>query len=252
MIPSVNYPSKNLLWRRLDVKKTWFYLLAVILLLGTVIFMSNPAYAEPTIIGDFAYIDNRALDDIFGVTGPKLHLIVMVTDPGGFSALTGPGSGTQATSSNSTFPFGQPVTFGFGSTIPITGGAEADGYLPITSSQFPNVTGTYTFTVTNTSSESTSSTSHNLNRPEIIPLPTNLTFSDNTTTPTFSFADPSPVPGFTGLVRRYSLDVFDDTKTRIGALNTSSRSRVHHSIPVYTPLSSFAIVNLDPYSKEGI
>ena len=35
-------------------------------------------------------------------------------------------------------------------------------------------------------------------------------------------------------------------------LNTSSRNLVHHSMSVYTPPSSFAIVNLSLYPKEGI
>src|SRR5262249_6939835 len=74
---------------------------------------------------------------------------------------------------------------------------------------FSKVTGTYGFTVTNTSAQTASVTSHNLDKPELIPFPTGLGTNNSSTTPVFSFTDPSPTPGITGLARRYDFFIFD-------------------------------------------
>jgi hypothetical protein len=161
------------------------------------------------------FIDNRPADDIFGKTGLKLNLTVKATDILGSGALAG-GSVT-ATASNSTYPYSQPISVGLNAVYPITNGAEfTNNSIPITTSQFPNITGTYTFTVTNTSSQSVTSTSHNLDKLEVIQLPTNLAFSDYSTTPLFTFTDPDSTPNVAELLRRYQVEIFDfSTKVNI-------------------------------------
>ncbi len=172
---------------------------------------SAPAYAT-TITETWAYIDNRPLDDIFGLTGVRLHLMVDATDPGGTSALTGPGSGATATASNASFPFSQPVTFPMSGNSSITRGERFERILPLSGSgQLPDVTGIYTYIVTNTSSQSATATSHNFDKPELIPLPTLLTLSNNSTTPLFTWTDPNPSPGISGLRRIYEVAIFDAT-----------------------------------------
>ncbi len=189
---------------------------ACVALISLVLILPIAAHADPVITGDWAFIDNRAPDDIFGFTGLRLNLTVRATDAGGSGALTGAGSSDTAVATNLGFPFPQPVNLPLNVVFPIIGGAEFTRLLLLTgSSQFPDVTGTYTFTVTNMSSESTVSTSHNLDKPEVIPIPTNLAFSDNSTTPVFTFTDPDPTPDITGLLRRYMVDIFDDSKTNI-------------------------------------
>ncbi len=175
-----------------------------------------PAHTAPTITTDWAFIDNRPSDDIFGITDLRLNLTVRATDPGGVPALTGPGSGVTVDSSNPAFPFPTPRNVPLNAVFPITGGAEFSTIPPLTGiGQFPLVTGTYTFTVTNTSLQSAVSTSHNLDKPEVIPFPTNLAFSNNSTTPVFTFTDPDPIPGIDGLLRQYWVDIFDNSKTSI-------------------------------------
>lgn len=188
-------------------------------LISLVLFLPVPGLSTPTVTQDLAFIDNRPSDDIFGFSGLRLNLTITATDTGGSGALTGPGSGVTAVSSNPGFSvlFSQPVNVPLNAVFPIIGGAEFTRLLPLNNGigDFPNVTGTYTFTVTNTSSESISSTSHDLDKLEIIPLPTNLAFSDQTTTPVFTFSDPDPTPDLADLFRRYQVHIFDDTKTNI-------------------------------------
>ena len=175
-----------------------------------------PAPATPTTTADWAFIDNRSPGDIFGYPGLTLNLSVRATDPGGVPALTGPGSGATVLSSNVGFPFLNPHVVPLNAVFPIIGGAEFTALLPLTGiGQFPNVTGTYTFTVTNTSSQSAVSTSNNLDKFEVISIPTNLAISDHSTTPVFTFTDPNPTPNSTSLLRLYEMEIFDNTKTNI-------------------------------------
>lgn len=175
-----------------------------------------PAHATPTITQDLAFIDNRPADDIFGISGLRLNLTVSATDTGGVPALTGPGSGATVVSSNPAFPFPTPRDVPLNAVFPIIGGAEFTTLPPLTGiSQFPNVTGTYTFTVANTSLQNAVSTSHILDKLEVIPIPTNLTFSNNSTTPLFTFIDPDSTPDVAGVIRRYHVNIFDDTKNSI-------------------------------------
>jgi len=173
-----------------------------------------PTHADPIITKDWAFIDNRPADDIFGIIGLRLNLTVTATDSGGVPALTGPGSGATVDSSNSNPPYSpDPRNVPLNAVFPIIGGAEFTTLPPITTSDFPNVTGTYTFTVTNTSSQSDVSISHNLDKFEVIPIPTNLVFSDDLTV--FTFTDPDPSPDSDRLRRDYSVDIFDASMVNI-------------------------------------
>ncbi len=180
-------------------------------------------YAAPVFVNDLAFIENRPADDIFGLTGLKLQLDVAATDSGGTGALTGAGAKTQATSSNGTFPFAQPVIIPLNSFFSLTG-VEFTANLPLSgAADFSKVTGTYNFSVTNTSAQTTSDTSHNLDKPEIVPIPTGLHTSNSSTTPVFSFTDPNPTPGVNGLIRLYDTFIQDGvTKDVIFQFGTSA------------------------------
>ena len=180
------------------------------LILGGLWFLPPSSDATPTIVNDLAFIENRPADDIFGIAGLRLSLDVAATDTGGSGALTGPGAKTQATSSNGSFPFAQPVTIPFTSVFGLQG-VEFTSLLLLTEgvADFPKVTGTYNFTVTNTSAQSVSDTGHNLDKPEVIPLPTGLQTNNKSTTPVFSFTDPNPTPGIAGLARAYDFFIHD-------------------------------------------
>jgi hypothetical protein len=181
-------------------------------LCSLLLFLPIAAHATPTITADWAFIDNRPPDDIF-YSGLRLNLTVRATDSGGSGALSGVNQ--TAVSSNGSFPFLQPVDLPLNAVFPIIGGAEFTRLLPLDSSQFSAIKGTYTFTVTNTSSQSTNSTSHNLDKTEVILLPTNLAISDHSTTPVFTFTDPDPTPNVAGVIRRYQVEIFDESKTNI-------------------------------------
>jgi len=165
-------------------------------------------HAAPVVTQDLAFIDNRPADDIFGKTGLKFNLTVKATDALGSGALAG-GSVT-ATASNPTYPFTQPISVGLNAVYPISNGAEfTNNSISITTNQFPNVTGTYTFKLTDTANQITFSTSHDLDKLEVIQLPTNLAFNDYSTTPMFTFTDPDSTPNVADLLRRYQVEIFD-------------------------------------------
>lgn len=168
------------------------------------------SYATPSFVNDLAFVENRPADDIFGIFGVRLQLDVAATDTGGPTALTGPGAKTQATSSNASFPFAQPVTIPVNSFFGLLG-VEFTANLLLSggAADFSKVTGTYNFTVTNTSAQSVSDTGHNLDKPELIPIPTGLHTNNFSSTPVFSFTDPNPTPGIAGLARRYDFFIFD-------------------------------------------
>ena len=191
-------------------------------------------HADPVVTQDLAFIDNRPADDPFGRTGLNLNLTIKATDAGGSSAL--PNGSVTATSSNSAFPFGQPISVPLNAVYPIINGAEfTRNNIRITPSQFPDVTGNYTFTVTNTSSQSVTSTSHNLDKPEVISLPTNLAFSDQSTTPTFTFTDPNPTSmGDLVLNRKYQVEIltYDPPKTLL--ISSGILTSPSYTVPVNT------------------
>jgi hypothetical protein len=206
-----------------------------VVVLGVLWSLPSSSSAIPTITQDLAFTENRPADDIFGITGLRLQLDVTATDPGGSGALTGAGAKAQATSSNATFPFSQPVTIPFNSFFGLQGVEFTTNLLlPGGAADFSKITGTYNFTVTNTSNQSTSDTSHNLDKPEVIPIPTGLHTNNLSTTPVFSFTDPNPTPGITDLVRRYDFFVHDGiTDNVIFAFGVSTNS--------FSTVPSFAV-----------
>lgn len=192
-----------------------YRMIAVCLALNSlVLLLPLPSHAVLVVDRDWAFIDNRPVDDIFGITDLRLNLTVRATDS--VAALTGPGSGATVVSSNAAFPFPTPRNVPLNAVFLILGGAEFSTFPPLTGvGQFPSVTGTYTYTVTNTSAQSVTSTTHLLDKLEVIPIPTSLVFSDFSTTPVFTFSDPDPTPEITGLNRRYQVDIFDSSKINI-------------------------------------
>src|SRR5262249_38462963 len=135
-------------------------LVLVLALIVAAFCLPSNTQADPTIVNDLVFSDNRPADDIFGAFGLRVQLDLAATDTGGSGALSGAGAGTKATSSNPSFPFSQPVTvpvnsfFGllgveFTSNLLLSGGAA----------DFSKVAGTYGFTVTNTSAQNGSATS---------------------------------------------------------------------------------------------
>jgi len=185
-------------------------LVLVLALIVAAFCLPSNTHADPTVVNDLAFVENRPADDIFGVHGVRLQLDLNVTDSGGSGALTGPGAGTKATSSNASFPFTQPVTIPFNGFFGLLG-VEFTANLLLSggAADFSKITGTYSFTVTNTSAQPASVTSHNLDKPEVIPIPTGLGTNNNSTTPVFSFTDPNPTPGISGLARRYDFFIHD-------------------------------------------
>jgi hypothetical protein len=170
--------------------------------------------ADVIITRDWAFIDNRPTDDIFGFTGLRLNLTVRaVDDVGGSDALEGGSASVVA--SNTAFPFPTPLDVPLNAVFPIIGGAEYTTLPPIGANPFSSVEGTYTYTVISTTPGSATSTTHTLDKFEIIPIPTNLAFSNNSTTPIFTFEDPDPTPNVAGVNRKYVVDIFDASKTNI-------------------------------------
>ncbi len=203
-------------------------------LLSLLLILPIPTHAGPTIptiTHDFAFIDNRPTDDLFGFTGLILNLDLIATDTGGSDALTGAGSSHTAFSNNPSFPFTNPSNMNINAVFPIIGGAEFSRFFTIDTSQFLDVEGTYLYTVTDTGGSTTTSTSHNLNHPEVIPLPTSLTFSDNSTTPVFTFTDPDPTPNVSGVNRKYQVLIFDDTPTHTNIYQSDVGTTTTFTIP---------------------
>src|SRR5690242_1242572 len=122
----------------------WRIIVVGSLILAATLCLPFNTHATPSIVNDLAFIDNRPADDIFGVQGVRLSLDINVTDAGGSGALTGPGAGTRATSSNASFPFTQPVTVPFNSFFGLLGGEfTANLLLSGGAADFSKVTGTY-------------------------------------------------------------------------------------------------------------
>ncbi len=191
-----------------------------------------PILAAPTVTKDFAFIDNRPGGDLFGFTGLILNLDIIATDPGGSGALTGATQSVKA--NNPLFPFSpNPSNMSLNAVFPIVGGAEFTRFYSLLpdQSQFPNVTGTYTFTIRDTVPSSVQSTSHNLDKLEVIPIPTNLAFSNNSTTPIFTFTDPDPSPNVAGVNRRYQVLIFDDTPAHANIYQSDISTGTTFTIP---------------------
>ena len=163
--------------------------------------------SPPQILDELTYIENRPADDVFGFPGLYLVLRVDVTDADGVGNLTGPPAGATATSNNNSFPFANPVTLsGFNVDPP---NVFFISLLSVTPAEFSDVSGRYTYRVTDNDLHTDTLLSHLLNRMEVVPLPTNLSVSDQSLTPTFSFTDPDPTPHVSGLSRGYQLWILD-------------------------------------------
>lgn len=173
-----------------------------------------PAYSTPSIISDWAFIDNRSENDIWGIKGLRLTIGLIATDPGGISALTGSGSEEEAMPNNVAYPYLEPIPLGLDLYNPVSGGGQFVTFPNIPKiSEISNFTGTYDFTVTNTNSEDATSTSHDLDKPTVVPIPEDLSFSNFSTTPVFTFTDPNSTPSLEDLGRIYSMSIYDNTKT---------------------------------------
>jgi len=216
--------------------KTNRFIMACAALCSMLLILPLAAHADVvTIEQDWAFIDNRPPGDIFGFTGLRLNLSLRAKDvPGGYDALTTPPAQTTATASNGSFPFGPTVYFNTPNDyFPTPDGAMFTKLLgnPLLETQFDYVKGTYTYTVKNWNlvPDTATSTTHDLDKPDVIPIPTNLAFSDHSTTPVFTFSDPDITPGPTGTLRRYMVEIFDGT----------TKINIFSSDPLLTP--SFAV-----------
>jgi hypothetical protein len=195
-----------------------YRIIAVFVALSSlVLILPFAAHADPTITKNWAFFDNRASDDIFGITGLRLNLSVKALGDGVY-----PLSNATALPSNAnfflTFPALSPlIPIDENVVFPITGGAEFTRLpnLSLVVDPLSKVGGTYEYTVTDTNLKTDVSTSHILDKYEVIPIPTNLAFSNNSTTPVFTFTDPDPIPDVAGVNRRYQVDIFDASKTNI-------------------------------------
>lgn len=111
------------------------------------------------------------------------------------------------TSSNPSYPFTTPQSMGW------HWDRDRFEYSHIvTSDQFPNISGTFTFTITDVNG-TVQDISHLLDylvAPKFVLLdfPTNLMFSNNSTTPTFTFTDPNLAPP-KGITRAYQMEIID-------------------------------------------
>ena len=234
-------------------------IMVCIAIFSLLLILPIPTHAAPTVTKDYAFIDNRPADDLFGYSGLILNLDVIAADPGGSSALTGATQSVKA--NNPLFPFSpNPSNMNLNAVFPISGGAEFTRFYSLLpdQSQFPNVTGTYTFTISDTVPSSVQSTSHNLDKLEVIPIPTNLAFSDHSTTPVFSFDDPDSSPNVEGVNRKYQVLIFDDTETNIfeSALLTTTTFTVPSGIlePGKTYYFRAQSMDFDPldYDASGL
>jgi hypothetical protein len=74
---------------------------------------------------------------------------------------------------------------------------------------------------------------NNLNRAAVVPHPTNLDTSDNSTTPLFTFIDPDPDPEFGPLDRFYQLVIYNSLESEVAILPlpTSASETPEFQIP---------------------
>lgn len=186
--------------------------------------------ADPTITRELTVAENRPTDDIFGLPGLMLTTSVTVSDTLGNAALTGAGASARVAASNAAFPFTNPAALSF---VPVgTSGGYFIRLFPITTANFPQLTGTYQYTVTDTANVTAGQTSHNVHSLEAILLPTNLAVSDFTTTPAFSWTDPSPTPGVGGVVRVYDAVVYDSQMRQVAILPSPTTANTSPSITI--------------------
>lgn len=178
---------------------------------------ATPSHAV-LIVGDLTIIENRPVDDFLGFPGLHLLMRVDVTHPGGDAELTGPLAGATVAASNNHFPFDNPTTLSFFTPGGSGGVASWSQLYQVSSSDLSDVEGDYNYTVTDNNQESDMHVGNKLDRAAVVPHPTNLTVSDFSTTPVFSFTDPDPDPRFARLDRVYNMVVFDSVGSQIAIL----------------------------------
>ncbi|HWL93163.1 MAG TPA: hypothetical protein VNT79_06485 [Phycisphaerae bacterium] len=168
----------------------------------------------PEIVREYTAIENRPPNDIFGFAGLFVVLRADVEHPDGAGAMIGPPAHASATSNNNDYPFPEPTPLPFLIQTPTE--FFFINLLPITEADLELVEGRYTYRVEDNHGQADTRLSHNLNRTEVIPLPTNLAVSDTTTSPVFSFTDPDPTPNVGGVTRLYHVFVIDAQLIGIG------------------------------------
>lgn len=190
---------------------------------------SETLLAAPQIQSELTYVEHRPPDDIFGFPGLYVLTRCDATDPNGVAALIGPPAGATVSCNNNDFPFTQPTALG----LTVLGNAAAFIHLfPISEADFPDVSGQYTYVVTNNNNQNDSLLGHRLNRMEVVPLPTNVAASNQTTTPTITFTDPDPSPNEPGLIRRYQVVIYDTALNFVTILPTPATSSTNPSMAV--------------------
>ncbi|MEK6643504.1 MAG: hypothetical protein AABZ08_06305 [Planctomycetota bacterium] len=183
----------------------------------------------PQIQSERTLIENRPPDDIWGLPGLYLLLRVDVTHPDGIAGFQGPGAGATAECNNNNYPFINPTPLPDVAFTPV--GSFFLTLVPIATTDFPNIQARYQYRVTDVNAATDTLLGHNLNKPEVIPLPTNLAVSNQTTTPLFTFTDPVPSPGHPGLIRRYKVLVVDGNLAGVGEFPTGDATSPSIAIP---------------------
>jgi hypothetical protein len=193
----------------------------VALAVGWMLIAPSASRAAIVINSDLTIVENRPTNDNFGF--PGLHLLTRVNvthTTGGTAALTGPPANATVSSDNGSFPFADPTTLSMFSPIGSTG-ASFSHLFDLTGVDLNDIEGTYTYTVTDNTSASAMYTGNDLQHARVVPHPTDLMPSDNSTTPMFTFEDPDPNPGG-GLDRVYQLVIFDSANNEVAILPSPS------------------------------
>ena len=199
----------------------------------SVLLTASATQATITITMDLTIIENRPVDDNLGF--PGLHLLTRVdaTHTIG-SGPFGPGNATVSTN-NSQF---LEDMFGNNPVIPLTlfspvgaNGGTWSRLFPIMDTQVTQAEGNFNYIVT-VGMESDSFNGNNLNRAEVVPHPTSLMVSDNSTSPTFTFVDPDPTPNVSGLDRFYNMVIFDSSDNEVAILPSPTTVATPPSIAV--------------------
>lgn len=199
---------------------------------ATLAFASSAFAGGPNITGDLTMVINYPAGHWTGIQGLQLQLTMYVTHPNGQTAFQGPlVSATAENLNNNDYPFPNPTPLPqiFWNTLD-------QGFLvriPITAAQLPLIESRYRYRVTDAFGQTDQRTSHNLNRTEVIAIPTNLQVSNQTTTPVFSFTDPQPDPVPTGLYRVYNLLIIEAaTANNVALLPQPTGSTLTPSVAV--------------------
>lgn len=175
------------------------------------------------VLNTYAFINNR-VNDIFGFNGVNLNLSIDLSDSDGLTALTGSGASITVTSNNGSFPLTNPSNVPLNSHIPVVGGYEFTSLRSLGANPVSDFSGTYTFNVTDINGATASATSHDLENLEVIPTPVDLAVNNNSLTPTFTFTDLAPVPGFSDLIRWYGIFIYDASEIAVYRINGNAPS----------------------------